>query len=171
MGTYQDATIADLVKDAKIQAKKYGYNLNVAFLSWADYATLNGLKDANGRSIWDDREELTIQGVRIIPSGNVSSGDMLLADTSAVTIKERPVYELEIVRNAKLDGWDVYLRKSLQTIVKDADKKGLIFIDAISTELASVTAPGAITTIAEGVDALAGAVNDDNQIETHPNTV
>lgn len=148
VGNYQDATIADLVKDAKIQAKKFGYNLNVAFMSWADYATLNGLKDANGRSIWDDREELTIQGVRIIPSGNVSSGDMLLADTSAVTIKERPVYELEIVRNAKLDGWDVYLRKSLQTIVKDADKKGLIFIDAISTELASVNVAGPIKAVA-----------------------
>jgi len=170
VGTYQDATIADLVKDAKIQAAKYGYNLNVAFLSWADYATLNGLKDANGRSIWDDREEVTIQGVRIIPSGVVSSGDMLLADTSAVSIKERPTYELEIVRNAKLDGWDVYLRKGLQVLVKTADKKGLIFIDAISTELAAITAPGALTGIAEGVDKLAGAVNDSDQLETHPNT-
>ena len=163
LGTYQDATIADLIKDAKLQAAKYGYNLNVAFMSWGDYATLNGLKDLNGRSIWDDREELTIQGVRIIPDGNVSSGDMLLADTSAVTIKERPTYELEIVRNAKLDGWDVYLRKGLQVLVKSADTKGLIFIDAISTELASVTAEGPLTK-------LAGTVNDDGQIETHPNT-
>lgn len=164
LGTYQDATIADLIKDAKLQAAKYGYRLNVAFMSWDDYATLNGLKDLNGRSIWDDREELTIQGVRIIPDGNVSSGDMLLADTSAVTIKERPTYELEIVRNAKLDGWDVYLRKGLQVLVKSADTKGLIFIDAISTELASVTAEGPLTK-------LAGTVNDDGQIETHPNTV
>ena len=163
IGTYQDATIADLIKDAKLQAAKFGYNLNVAFMSWADYATLNGLKDLNGRSIWDDREELTIQGVRIIPDSNVSSGDMLLADTSAVTIKERPTYELEIVRNAKLDGWDVYLRKGLQVLVKSADTKGLIFIDAISTELASVTAEGPLTK-------LAGTVNDDGQIETHPNT-
>lgn len=163
LGTYPDATIADLIKDAKLQAAKYGYRLNVAFMSWDDYATLNGLKDLNGRSIWDDREELTIQGVRIIPDGNVSSGDMLLADTSAVTIKERPTYELEIVRNAKHDGWDVYLRKGLQVLVKSADTKGLIFIDAISTELASVTAEGPLTK-------LAGTVNDDGQIETHPNT-
>ena len=164
IGTYQDATIADLIKDAKLQAAKYGYNLNVAFLSWGDYATLNGLKDANGRSIWDDREELTIQGVRIFPDANISSGDMLLADTAAVQIKTRPVYELEIVRNAKLDGWDVYLRGSLQTLVPSADQKGLIFIDAISTELASVTTPGPLAT-------LASTVNDDGQIETHPNTV
>jgi hypothetical protein len=170
LGTYQDATIADLIKDAKLQAAKFGYNLNVAFMSWGDYATLNGLKDANGRSIWDDREEYTIQGVRIYPTSVVSAGDMLLADTSAVSIKERPTYELEIVRNAKLDGWDVYLRKSLQVIVKSADKKGLIFIDAISTELAAITAEGALTTIAEGVDKLAGAVNDSDQIETHANT-
>ena len=163
IGTYQDATIADLIKDAKLQAAKFGYNLNVAFLSWGDYATLNGLKDANGRSIWDDREELTIQGVRIFPDANISSGDMLLADTAAVQIKTRPVYELEIVRNAKLDGWDVYLRGSLQTLVPSADKKGLIFIDAISTELAAVTTPGALA-------ALASTVNDDGQIETHPNT-
>lgn len=149
IGTYQDATIADLIKDAKLQAQKYGYNLNVAFMSWADYATLNGLKDANGRSIWDDREELTIQGVRIYPDANVSDGDMLLADTSAVQIKLRPVYELEIVRNAKLDGWDVYLRGSLQTLVPTADKKGLIFIDAISTELAGVTTAGPLKAVAD----------------------
>ena len=160
LGTYQDATIADLIKDAKLQAAKFGYNLNVAFMSWADYATLNGLKDLNGRSIWDDREELTIQGVRIIPDGNVSSGDMLLADTSAVTIKERPTYELEIVRNAKLDGWDVYLRKGLQVLVKDADKKGLIFIDAISTELASINTDGP-------VKALAGVMDDVHDETNH----
>ena len=149
IGTYQDATIADLIKDAKLQAAKYGYNLNVAFLSWGDYATLNGLKDANGRSIWDDREELTIQGVRIFPDANISSGDMLLADTAAVQIKTRPVYELEIVRNAKLDGWDVYLRGSLQTLVPSADQKGLIFIDAISTELASVNTAGPLKAVAD----------------------
>ena len=164
IGTYQDATIADLIKDAKLQAKKYGFNLNVAFMSWGDYATLNGLKDANGRSIWDDREEVTIQGVRIFPDANISSGDMLLADTTAVQIKVRPVYELEIVRNAKLDGWDVYLRGSLQTLVPSSDQKGLIFIDAISTEIAAVTTPGSLA-------ALASTVNSDGQIETHPNTV
>lgn len=160
VGTYQDATIADLIKDAKIQAAKYGYRLNVAFMSWGDYATLNGLKDLNGRSIWDDREELTIQGVRIYPDSNVSSGDMLLADTSAVSIKERPTYELEIVRNAKYDGWDVYLRKSIQTIVKTADKKGLIFIDAISTELASINTDGP-------VKALAGVMDDVHDETNH----
>ena len=149
IGTYQDATIADLIKDAKLQAKKYGFNLNVAFMSWGDYATLNGLKDANGRSIWDDREEVTIQGVRIFPDANISSGDMLLADTTAVQIKVRPVYELEIVRNAKLDGWDVYLRGSLQTLVPSADQKGLIFIDAISTELASVNVAGPLKAVAD----------------------
>lgn len=149
IGTYQDATIADLIKDAKLQAAKYGYNLNVAFMSWGDYATLNGLKDANGRSIWDDREEVTIQGVRIFPDGNISSGDMLLADTSVVQIKVRPVYELEIVRNAKLDGWDVYLRGSLQTLVPSADQKGLIFIDAISTEIASVNTAGPLKAVAD----------------------
>ena len=158
IGTYQDATIADLIKDAKLQAAKYGYNLNVAFMSWGDYATLNGLKDANGRSIWDDREEVTIQGVRIFPDDNVSSGDMLLADTTAVQVKIRPVYELEIVRNAKLDGWDVYLRGSLQTLVPSADQKGLIFIDAISTEIAAVTTPGNMAKIAGTVDATAGAI-------------
>ena len=158
LGTYQDATIADLIKDAKLQAKKYGYNINVAFMSWGDYATLNGLKDANGRSIWDDREEVTIQGVRIFPDDNVSSGDMLLADTTAVQVKIRPVYELEIVRNAKLDGWDVYLRGSLQTLVPTADKKGLIFIDAISTEIAGITTPGNMAKIAGTVDADAGAI-------------
>ena len=177
LATYQDATIADVIKDAKLQAKKFGYNLNVAFLNWADYGTLNGLKDANGRSIWDDKEEITIQGVRVLATSQVDSGKMFLADTSVVKIKERPTYELEIVRNAKLDGWDVYLRKSIQTLVKGPDKKGLIWVNSISTAISSITTPGSLAGIADAADdiktaaeKLAGAVNESNQIETHPNT-
>ena len=170
LATYNDATIADVIKDAKLQAKKFGYNLNAAFLNWADYGTLNGLKDANGRSIWDDKEEITIQGVRVLATSQVDSGKMFLADTSVVKIKERPTYELEIVRNAKLDGWDVYLRKSIQTLVKGPDKKGLIWVNSISTAISSITTPGSLAGIAAGVDKLSDAVNESNQIETHPNS-
>ena len=170
LATYADATIADVIKDAKLQAKKFGYNITAAFLNWADYGTLNGLKDNNGRSIWDDKEEITIQGVRVLATSQVDSGKMFLADTSVVKIKVRPTYELEIVRNAKLDGWDVYLRKGLQTLVKGPDKKGLIWVNSISTAISSITTPGSMAGIAAGVGKLAGAVNEDNQVETHPNT-
>ena len=101
--------------------------------------------------------------LRIVPSRQLSAGQVLVADSSVVRLKRRPVYELEIVRNAKLDGWDVYLRKGLQVLVKSADTKGLIFIDAISTELASINSDGPLAK-------LAGTVNEDGQIETHPNT-
>ncbi len=156
IGTYEDATIADLLKDAKLQAGKFGYNLDKAFLNWADYATLNGMKDNNGRSIWDDKQELTIAGIRVLPTSTVDSGKLLAADSSVVKIKERPTYEVEIVRNAKLDGWDIYLRKGMQVLVKTPDKKGLIWVNSISSSIASITTTG----LKGNVAALAGTIDE-----------
>ena len=43
----------------------------------------------------------------------------------------------------------MYLRKGLQVLVKSADTKGLIFIDAISTELASINSAGPVKALAD----------------------
>lgn len=163
LGTYTDAKRSDLIKDAIAQAGKEGYSLTHCFVPWADFASLIGEKDLNGRDIYDPATR-TIYGVRIVPSGAMTADTMLLADASVVRIKERPVYELEIVRNAKLDGWDVYLRKSLQVLVKGPDKKGVIWVASCATSIAAINADGPLAT-------LAGAVNSDGQVETHPNTV
>lgn len=165
LGSYQDARRSDVIRDAIAQAGKEGYRLTHCFVPWADYAALIGEKDLNGRDIYTPATG-TIYGVTIVPSGAMTADTMLLLDISAVKVKERPTYELEIVRNAKLDGWDVYVRKSLQVQVKTPDKKGIIWVASVASAIAAVNTDGPLA----GIGALAGAVNDDGQIETHPNT-
>ena len=162
LGEYQDANAADVIWDAVCQAKKEGFNITHCFVPWADYASLLGIKDLNGRNVYDPATG-TIKGARIVPSSEMSADTMLLADINVARIKQRPVYELEIVRNAKLDGWDVYVRKSLQVLVKGPDQKGVIWVASVATAIASINSDGPLAT-------LAGAVNDDGQIETHPNS-
>ena len=177
LGTYADATIADVMLDAEIQAKKEGYNLNKAFVSFADYADIRGLKNNNGNYLYNEVTGM-LGALQIIPTAQVTADTMLLADSSVVKIKERPTYELEIVRNAKLDGWDVYLRKSLQVLVKTPDKKGLIWVSSIASAITAINSAGPasalntnVAAIKTGINKLAGAVNESDQIETHPNTV
>ena len=200
LGTYNDATIADVMLDAEIQAKKEGYNLDKAFVSFADYADIRGLKNNNGNYLYNEVTGM-LGALQIVPTAQVSSDTMLLADSSVVKIKERPTYELEIVRNAKLDGWDVYLRKSLQVLVKTPDKKGLIWVSSIASAITAINQAGpasgivsnlnsiktsastiatnsanikdnstAIAGINTAATKLAGAVNESNQVETHANS-
>lgn len=169
IGTYEDATVADVMLDAEIQAKKEGYSLNIAFVSFADFANIRGLKNANGNYLYNEVTGM-LGALRIVPSSQVSSNKMLLVDSSVVKIKERPTYELEIVRNAKLDGWDVYLRKSLQVLVKTPDKKGLIWVDSVSSAITAINVPGERSNAAAALIKLGNAVNEAGQIETHPNT-
>lgn len=201
LGSYSNANAADVIWDAICQAKKEGYNVTHCFVAWADYASILGIKDNNGRNVYDPTTG-TIKGARIVPSSAMTADTMLLADIRVCRIKERPVYELEIVRNAKLDGWDVYVRKGLQLVVKNPDKKGVIWVASIATAVSAIdsgagtlgevvtklgaikdelstiktntgnikdytSAVGAINT---AITKLSGAVNESNQIETHPNT-
>ena len=138
LGEYADPTIADVLLDAIAQAKKEGFNANAAFVSYADEASFRGLKDKNGHYLYNEATGM-LGALRILPSRQLASGKVLVADLSVVRIKERPTYELEIVRNAKLDGWDIYLRKAIQTLVKGPDKKGLIWIDSISAAITAIT--------------------------------
>ena len=138
LGEYTDPTIADVLLDAIAQAKKEGFNANAAFVSYADEASFRGLKDKQGHYLYNEATGM-LGALRILPSRQLVSGKVLVADLSVVRLKERPTYELEIVRNAKLDGWDVYLRKSLQTLVKGPDKKGLIWIDSLSAAITAIT--------------------------------
>lgn len=138
LGEYANPTIADVLLDAIAQAKKEGFNANAAFVSYADEASFRGLKDKNGHYLYNEATGM-LGALRILPSRQLASGKVLVADLSTVRIKERPTYELEIVRNAKLDGWDIYLRKAIQTLVKGPDKKGLIWIDSLSAAITAIT--------------------------------
>lgn len=147
---YKNATIADVILDAQMQAMAYGYTINKAFVSFADLANIRGLKNANGNYLYNEVTGI-LNGVAIVPTPRVTAGTMLLADTSIVRIKERPVWELEIVRNAQLDGWDVYVRKAAQTLVKTNDKKGLIWVASISTAISAITEAGTVEGMAADI--------------------
>ena len=81
----------------------------------------------------------------------------------------------KFIRNGAYDAYDVYFRKAAQVKIATPNKKGVIKIAALDTAVAALLGDGgnagALGTIANKVGKLAGAVNNDNQIETHPNTV
>lgn len=138
LGTVASPTIADVLANAVAQAKKEGYNANVAWVSYADEASFRGIKDTTGHYLYNEATGM-LGALRVLPSRQLTAGQVLVADTSVIKVKQRPTYELEIVRNAKQDGWDVYLRKSIQTQVKTPDKKGLIWIASTATAISALT--------------------------------
>lgn len=138
LGAYASPTIADVLLDATAQAKKEGFNANVALVSFADEASFRGIKDTTGHYLYNEATGM-LGALRIVPSRQLSAGEVLVADSSVVKLKKRPVYELEIVRNAKQDGWDVYLRGAIQTLVKGPDKKGLIWIADLDAAITAIT--------------------------------
>ena len=156
---YADATVADVILDAQMQALAKGYNLDIAFVTYALYAQIRGLKDANGHYLYNEVTGM-LNGVRIVPSAKLTSAslDLLLADSSVVRIKERPVWELEIVRNASKDGWDVYLRKAVQVLVKGPDVYGVIKVASAATSIAAITVASSAAAIAGTIDAETGAI-------------
>lgn len=137
LGTYTDATVADVIFDAAMQIAKEGFNANVAFVTWAIYAQLRGIKDANGNYIFDQARNL-LGGIRIYPTGRLSSGEILVADTTCVEIYAGNSYELEFIRNGVYDAYDVYFRRAAQTKVSTPNKKGLIYVASVTTAKAAV---------------------------------
>ena len=131
LGTYQDATIADVLFDAAAQIAKEGYNANVAFVPWADYASLRGIKDAAGNYIFDQARS-QLGGLRIYPTGRLSAGEAFVADTTCVEIFAGHGYELEFIRNGVYDAYDVFFRRAAQTKVSTPNKKGLIYVASVT---------------------------------------
>lgn len=134
---YAKATIADVILDMQVQALQSGYTIDKVFVSYNDFANIRGLKNANGNYMYNEVTGM-LNGVSIVPTVRLTAGQMLGADSTVVRIKERPVWELEIVRNADLDGWDVYVRKAAQTLVKSNDKKGLIWVASTTAAIAAI---------------------------------
>lgn len=132
LGTYQDATIADVLFDAAAQIAKEGYNANVAFVTWADYASLRGIKDAAGNYIFDQARS-QLGGLRIYATGRLSAGEAFVADTTCVEIFAGHGYELEFIRNGVYDAYDVFFRRAAQTKVSTPNKKGLIYVASVTT--------------------------------------
>lgn len=157
LGSYQDATDADVLFDAAMQIAKEGYNANVAFVTWATYAGLRGLKDANGNYIFDQARSL-LGGLRVYPTSRLSAGEALVADSNCVEIYAGNGFELEFIRNGAYDAYDVYFRKAVQTKVSTPNKKGLIYVAALATSKAAINVAGPVAAIAGTVDTTAGAI-------------
>jgi HK97 family phage major capsid protein len=136
VGTYKNANVGDVILDAIAQAKKGGFVANVAIVSFATEAELKGVKDANGNYLYNALTGM-FGGVRVFPSNAVADGEMLIADSRCAKVLRRPSIEVEITRDADLDGWKVNVRKSAQVKVKTAHKKGLIYV---ADKAAAVTA-------------------------------
>ena len=138
VGTYADANVGDVILDAVAQAKKNGYVANVAIVSFETEAELKGIKDKNGNYIYN---QLTgaFGPVRVLPSAAVGAGEILVADSRCARVLRRPSVEIEITRDADLDGWKVNVRKAAQTKVKSAHKKGLIYVADKNAAITAIT--------------------------------
>ena len=138
VGTYTDANVGDVILDAVAQAKKNGFVANVAICSFATEAELKGLKDNNGNYIYNQLTGV-FGPVRILPSTAVGEKEILVADSRCAKVLRRPSIEVEITRDADLDGWKVNVRKSAQTKVKTGHKGGLIYVADKATAVTAIT--------------------------------
>ena len=138
LGTYANANVADVILDAVAQAKKNGFVANGAIVSFEVEAILKGLKDTAGNYIYNQATGI-LGPVRIFPSSAVGAKEILVADSRCAKVLRRPSVELEITRDADLDGWKVNLRKSAQTKVKEAHKKGLIYVADYDTAITAIS--------------------------------
>ena len=127
LGTYADAHVGDVIIDAAKQARKNGFTANVAIVSYATETELTGVKDQNGNYLYNQLTGMLGQ-IRILPSAVIGEKEILVADARCAKALRRPSLELEITRDADLDGFKVNLRKSVQCKIKQAWKKGLIYV-------------------------------------------
>ena len=139
IATYANANIGDVILDAVAQAKKNGFIANVAICSFETEAELKAVKDANGNYIYNQLTGM-FGPVRVLPSASVGAKEILVADSRCAKVLRRPSVEIEITRDADLDGWKVNVRKAAQTKVKEAHKKGLIYVADKSAAITAIKA-------------------------------
>lgn len=138
VATYNDANVGDVILDAVAQAKKNGFVANVAIVSFGTEAELKGIKDANGNYIYNQLTGM-FGPVRVLPSASIGANEILVADSRCAKILRRPTLEIEITRDADLDGWKVNVRRAAQTKVKAAHKKGLIYVADKAAAITAIT--------------------------------
>lgn len=139
LGTYANATEADVIIDAVAQIRKAGFAANVAIVSYAKEATLKGLKDQSGNYIYD-KAKAAIGQVTIVPSDKLGDAEMLIADTSCVEIFLANFYELEFSRKASHDAWRVDFRRRGQVKVAGPKAKGIVYVADTATAMEAIKA-------------------------------
>lgn len=139
LGTYANATEADVIMDAVAQIRKAGFAANVAIVSYGTEANLKGLKDSSGNYIYD-KAKAAIGQVTIVPSDKLKDGEMLIADTSCAEIFLANFYELEFSRKASHDAWRVDFRRRSQVKVAGPKAKGLVYVADKATAIEAIKA-------------------------------
>ena len=138
IATYANANVGDVILDAVAQAKKGGFAANVAIVSFGTEAELKGIKDTTGNYIYNQLTGM-FGPVRVLPSAAIGEKEILVADSRCAKVLRRPSIEVEITRDADLDGWKVNVRKAAQTKVKSAHKKGLIYVADKGAAITAIT--------------------------------
>jgi len=108
-GKIIDANEADVIIDAAAQIAKEGFRADVAFVTYAEEAAIKGLKDANGRYLYD-QARAALGNVKIVPSDRVPAGEMLIMDTNCAQVYAGNGFELEFERVPSIDGYKVWFR-------------------------------------------------------------
>ena len=137
LASYENANVADVIADAVAQAKKGGFIANGAIVSFGTEAELKGIKDKNGTPIYNQYTGM-LGSIRILPSAVVGENEIFVADSRCAKVLRRPSVEIEITRDADLDGWKVNVRKAVQTKVKKAHKKGIIYVADKNTAISAI---------------------------------
>lgn len=137
LASYENANVADVIADAVAQAKKGGFIANGAIVSFGTEAELKGIKDKNGTPIYNQYTGM-LGAIRILPSAVVGENEIFVADSRCAKVLRRPSVEIEITRDADLDGWKVNVRKAVQTKVKKAHKKGIIYVADKNTAISAI---------------------------------
>ena len=138
LGKYTRPTVADVILDAVLQIRKAGFIANVAFVSFDALPAIRGAKDANGNYLYNQQTGVLGQ-VAIVPSAKLTAAQILVADSTRLRIKKRPTIEIEIKRNAAKDGYDVYVRRAIQALVKKGDKGAGIWVNDSTAAITSIT--------------------------------
>ena len=138
LGKYTRPTVADVILDATLQIRKAGFIANVAFVSFDALPAIRGAKDANGNYLYNQQTGVLGQ-VAIVPSAKLTAAQILVADSTRLRIKKRPVIEIELKRNAAKDGYDVYVRRAIQALVKKGDKGAGIWVNDSTAAITSIT--------------------------------
>lgn len=133
-GSVYMANAADVLMDARMKVAQNGYNANVAFVSYAIEAALKGIKTSTGAPLYNEYTGM-LNGLRIVPSSRLSSGEALVLDTNCVEVYGGNNYELEFIRNGAYDAYDVYFRKAAQVKVAAGRKSGIQYISNMTNSI------------------------------------
>ena len=147
LGAYEDANEADVAYDAAAQIAKEGFSANAVFVTWATYAKLFNLKDKDGNRLFNQATQ-KLGAMRVYPTTKLSSGEMLVADTTCCEPYAGNSFELEFIRNGAYDAYDVYYRLAVQNKITTPGAKGLIYVAALSTSIAAINVPSAAASTA-----------------------